>query len=73
MEPSTKLLKLSIGKDAPPFSIEECIICQKQSDSTITSNENGRKKILEAAYVRDIVYVRWQLVEVTFITMNVIL
>ena len=30
-----------------------CIICQKSSSSTVVSTENGRKKIIEAAAIRE--------------------
>ena len=33
------------------FDVSRCIICQHQSDTTVTSTENGRRKIIEAAAV----------------------
>ena len=35
------------------LDIKLCIICQKSSSSTFVSTENGRKKIIEAAAIRE--------------------
>ena len=35
------------------LDIKLCIICQKSSSSTVVSTENGRKKIIEAAAIRE--------------------
>ena len=43
------------------FDIDQCIICQKKSKVSLTSTENGRKKIIDAAAIRkDEVYQRLQ-------------
>ena len=34
------------------FDIDQCIICQKESKVSLTSTENGRKKIIDAAATR---------------------
>ena len=35
------------------LDIKLCIICQKSSSSTVVSTENGRKKIIDAAAIRE--------------------
>ena len=50
------------------FNVSECIICQRQLDTTVTSTENGRQKIIEAAAVqKDQVLDRLDLVESNFV------
>ena len=34
------------------FDIDQCIICQKKSEVSLTSTENGWKKIIDAAAIR---------------------
>ena len=49
------------------FNVSKCIICQHQLDTTVTSTENGRQKIIEAAAVqKDQVLDRLDLVESNF-------
>ena len=48
---STLLLKKS--NYLIDLDIKLCIICQKSSSSTVVSTENGRKKIIEAASIRE--------------------
>ena len=50
------------------FDVSKCIICYRQSDATVPSTENGRRKIIEAAAVRkDQVLDRLDLVESNFV------
>ena len=50
------------------FDVSKCIISQRQSETTVTSTENGRRKIIEAAAVRkDQVLDRLDLVESNFV------
>ena len=43
------------------FDIDQCTICQKKSKVSLTSTENGRKKIIDAGAIRkDEVYQRLQ-------------
>ena len=42
---------LSLAKSSE-FDIDQCIICQKKTKVSLTSTENGRKKIIDAAAVR---------------------
>ena len=48
---STLLLKKS--NYLIDLDIKLCIICQTSSSSTVVSTENGRKKITEAAAIRE--------------------
>ena len=51
---------LSLAKSSE-FDIDQCIMGQKKSKVSLTSTENGRKKIIDAAAVRkDEVYQRLQ-------------
>ena len=51
---------LSLAKSFE-FDIDHCIICQKKGKVSLTSTENGRKKIIDAAAIRkDEVYQRLQ-------------
>lgn len=53
------LLKLTNKDKKSEFDINKCIICQKKTKSTLVSTENGRKKIMDAAFIRkDEVYQR---------------
>ena len=50
------------------FDVSRRIICRHQSDTTSTSTENGRQKIIEAAAVRkDEVLNRLNLIESNFV------
>ena len=57
------------GMNEKSFDVSKCIIiCQCQSDTTVTSTENGRPKIIEAAAVqKDQVFDRLDLVESNFV------
>ena len=51
---------LSLAKSSE-FDIDQCIICKNKNKVSLTSTENGRKKIIDAAIVRkDEVYKRLQ-------------
>ena len=42
------------------FDVSRCIICQHQSDTTVTSIENGRCQLIEVAAVwKDEVFTTW--------------
>ena len=43
------ILTLTLEKDFDP---KYCIICQKKNTKNLTSSENGRRKITEAAAIR---------------------
>ena len=50
------------------FDVSKCVICQRQSDTTVISTENGRRKIIEAAAVgKDQVLDHLDLVESNFV------
>ena len=54
------------------IDVSRCIICQCQSDTTVTSTKNGERKIVEAAAVRkDQVLDRLDLVENNFVLMHI--
>ena len=40
-------------REIPAVNTELCIICQKSTRETVTSQENGRANILRAALIRD--------------------
>ena len=42
---------LSLARSSE-FDIDQCIISQKKSQVSLTSTENGRKKIIDAAAIR---------------------
>ena len=51
---------MSLAKSSE-FDIDQCIIYQEKSKVSLTSTENGRKKIIDAAAIRkDEVYQRLQ-------------
>ena len=50
------------------YQADKCIICQESRSCSVTTTEQGRRKVLEAAAVRrDIVYKHLQLVEENFV------
>lgn len=54
--------------EKPPFQLDKCIICQRSTNCSVTSTENGRRKIMEASSIRrDIVQERLALVEGSFV------
>ena len=42
---------LSLARSSE-FDIVQCIICQRKSKVSLTSTENGRKKVINAAAIR---------------------
>ena len=46
-------LTTSTKDDSSDVDIDKCIICQRNTDQALTSNEQGRKRILDASGIRD--------------------
>ena len=42
---------LQLDANERTFDVERCIICQRQSDATVTSTKNGRQKIIDVVAV----------------------
>lgn len=54
-------VQLKRTSDGGTFNIELCIICQSHKKEEPKSNENGRRKMMEAARIKkDIVWERMQ-------------
>ena len=59
-------IMLTRNKQEPPVYVDsnKCIICQKSTDQNLTSNEQGRKRILDASVIRnDVVAKRIKLLD----------
>ena len=54
----SKLILLEKQADISALDITKCIICQKSRTTKLTSNENGRIKVIEAAFIRNDIALR---------------
>ena len=54
----SKLVLLKKQADISVFDNNKCIICQKSQTAKLTSSENGRVKVIEAANIRNDIVLR---------------
>ena len=52
MASSQKGIELSTAQNINNYDLHKCVICQRNTNVTVTSTENGRQKIIEAAKLR---------------------